>query len=387
MNARYDAIVVGARVAGASTAMLLARAGLRVLVIDRAAYGSDTLSTHALVRGGVMQLSRWGLLDELAAAGTPAVHRTSFRYGPTHETVEVRPSPHVPALFAPRRRVLDKLLVDAAIRAGADVRFRTRLTRLLRDREGRVVGIEARDEHGRCWSAHAPVTIGADGARSCVAREVGALTYETGRNASAMVVGYWSGVDVDGYRMGYGPGMAAGFVPTNDGQTCVWVGTPSTGFARQRGEPDLGVTRVLGAIAPDWALELRRGRRHGPIRGFAGLPGYLRQPWGRGWALVGDASFFKDPLTTHGMTDALRDAELLGRAVVASADGTASIDETLAAYHDLRDQLSTDLFRLSDEIAAYDWNVERLRDLQRAASAAMRPELAHLLNLAVPSTT
>ncbi|WP_083441232.1 NAD(P)/FAD-dependent oxidoreductase [Nitriliruptor alkaliphilus] len=382
---RYDAIVVGARVAGASTAMLLARSGLRVLVVDRDRYGSDTLSTHALMRGGVLQLSRWGLLDELVAAGTPPVHRTVLRYGTTEETVEVQPGPHVPALFAPRRTVLDRLLVDAAVRAGAEVRFRTCLTDLLRDDDGRVVGIEARGEDGERWTATAPVTIGADGIRSLVARQVGAGTYAAGVHASAMVVGHWSGVDVDGYHVRYGPGAAAGLIPTNDGRACCWVATPAAGFTDQRREPALGMTGVLGVLAPDWADALDAGVRHGPIRGFAGVPGYLRQPWGRGWALVGDAGFFKDPLTTHGMTDALRDAELLARAVVGAAGSARALDAALAGYHDTRDRFAGELLRLSDAIAAYDWEPGELRGMFLDVSAAVRPELTHLLGLDAPT--
>jgi flavin-dependent dehydrogenase len=381
---RYDAIVVGARVAGASTAMLLARAGLRVLVVDRARYGSDTLSTHALMRGGVMQLSRWGLLDEVVRAGSPPVHRAVLRYGQDEETVDVLPSAHVPALFAPRRDVIDRLLVDAAVRAGADVRFRTSLSHLLRGDDGRVVGIEGRDQRGGRFRAYAPVTVGADGIRSRVAQQVGAFTYERGDNASAMAVAYWSGLDIDGYQIGYGTRMAGGLVPTNDGLVCAWVATPSTDFPAQRREASLGMDRIVRTIAPDWAAAMRRGERHGPVRGFPGVRGYLRQPWGRGWALVGDASFFKDPLTTHGMTDALRDAELLAHAVLAGDGDPAAADRALARYHDLRDELGTELFRLSDRIAAYDWDPARLRELQLGVSAAMQPELAVLLDLELP---
>jgi flavin-dependent dehydrogenase len=386
MNDRYDAIIVGARVAGASTAMLLARAGLRVLVIDRARHGTDTLSTHAFMRGGVMQLSRFGLLDEVIAAGTPPVHRTVIRYGDTEETVDIRPGPYVPALFAPRRNLLDRILVDAAVRAGADVRFQTALTGLLRDDDGRVIGVEARGPSGHRLVARAPLTIGADGLRSRVAREVGALTYESGTNASAMVVGYWSGVQVEGYQWLYGTGMSAGIIPTNDGQVCVWAGTPSSGFERQRREPDLGIHRILRTVAPDWSQALSRGHQHGPVRGFPGVQGFLRQPWGRGWALVGDASHFKDPLTTHGMTDALRDAELLARAVLGSAEGTDDLDHALAGYQDLRDALAHELLLLSDRAAAYDWDMARLRELLLAVSRTMRPELQYLLELDATST-
>jgi flavin-dependent dehydrogenase len=378
----YDAIVVGARVAGAATALLLARAGQRVLVLDRARQGSDVLSTHAFMRGGIVQLSRWGVLDEVIAAGTPPIRRTVIRYGDAEEVVDIKPAPHTDALYAPRRTVLDPILVDAAVRAGAEVRFGVTVTGLLRGTDGAVTGVEARTADGRRMEARAPITIGADGIRSFVAREVGALTYAQGTSASSMVVGYWSGVEADGYQWLYGPGQSAGIIPTNDGQVCVWAGTSSHRFMnRLRHQADLGFHGILGSIAPDWSRTLASGQPLGPLRGFAGVPGFMRQPWGRGWALVGDASHFKDPLTTHGMTDALRDAELLARALIASATGESGIDQAMAAYHDTRDRLSRPLHALADRVAAYGWELEELRPLLLELSAAMRPGVKHLLEL------
>ena len=382
MPRSYDAIVVGARVAGATTALPLARAGMRVLLIDRAGYGTGVLSTHAFMRGGVVQLARLGLADDLVAAGTPAIRRTVIRYGDVDEVIDVRPSAHVDALYAPHRAVLDRILIDAAIRAGVDVRFRTTLTALRRDTEGRVLGIEATGADGTSLEAHAPITVGADGLRSRVAREVGALTYERGTAASSMVVGYWSGVDVDGYQWLYGTRQAAGVIPTNDGQVSVWTGVPRDHFLhRLRHRPDLGFHEVLRAIAPDWAAALAGGHQHGPLRGFLGIPGFLRQPWGRGWALVGDAAYFKDPLTTHGMTDALRDAELLARAILAAADGRDSWDRALANYQDTRDALSHDLFALTDRVATFAWRMDELRPLLLDVARAMHPTVDHLLAL------
>lgn len=137
----YDVVVVGARPAGAATAMVLARAGLRVLVVDRSRYGADTLSTHALLRGGVLQLARWGLLNEVIAAGTPPVQRSVFHYGEERIEVPIRPAAGVDALYAPRRTVLDPILVDAARDAGAEVRFGLTVTGLCRDGTGRVTGV------------------------------------------------------------------------------------------------------------------------------------------------------------------------------------------------------------------------------------------------------
>ena len=147
---RYDVVVVGARVAGSATALLLARAGLRVAVVERAAYGSDTVSTHGLMRAGVLQLSRWGLLDRVVAAGTPPVRRTTFRYaGAEPVLVSIKPSPGVDALYAPRRRVLDPIIVDAAAEAGAHVLHGVTVTGLLRDDAGRVRGVRATGSAGR----------------------------------------------------------------------------------------------------------------------------------------------------------------------------------------------------------------------------------------------
>src|SRR5262249_20054095 len=151
--------------------MLLARQGLRVLVVDRDRYGTDTLSTHALMRGGVLLLSRWGVLEPVLKAGTPPVRQTRFDYGDDRVRVGIKPSPGVPALYAPRRTVLDRLLVDAARAAGAQIRYGVTVAGLLRGGSGRVVGVHGRDRAGAPFTAHARITIGADGIRSTVARE------------------------------------------------------------------------------------------------------------------------------------------------------------------------------------------------------------------------
>src|SRR5512144_2548666 len=168
MKNSYDVVVVGARVAGASTALLLARAGLDVALVDRAPYGSDTLSTHALMRAGVLQLSRWDMLPAVVAAGTPPVERTLFHYadGDTVQ-VSIRPSPGVDALYAPRRRLLDRILVDAAAAAGVDVHHGVTVTGLLGSGDGRrVEGVQAVTRSGAPLEVRARFTVGADGVRS-----------------------------------------------------------------------------------------------------------------------------------------------------------------------------------------------------------------------------
>src|SRR5215467_15992786 len=141
----YDAIVVGARCAGAATGLLLARSGAKVLVVDRQAYGSDTMSTHALMRGAVVQLKRWGLIPEIMAADTPAIRSTTFHYGNEAVCVAIKPGHGVECLFAPRRTVLDRLLVDAARKAGAEVRHGVLLSELLFGSDGSVAGVLLKD--------------------------------------------------------------------------------------------------------------------------------------------------------------------------------------------------------------------------------------------------
>jgi 2-polyprenyl-6-methoxyphenol hydroxylase-like FAD-dependent oxidoreductase len=200
MDAHYDAIVIGGRCAGASTAMLLARGGLRVLVLEAARPGTDTLSTHALMRGGVLQLHRWGLLDAVVAAGTPAIVATEFGYGDEVETVEVRAGGGVSALRAPRRTVLDPILLDAAGAAGAEVCTGARVTRLLTD--GRTVcGVEGVTRGvGTPFRARAPLVIGADGRRSTVAQAVDAPVRRHGTVAGGVIYGYYPGLARDRYR-------------------------------------------------------------------------------------------------------------------------------------------------------------------------------------------
>lgn len=379
---RYDAIVVGARVAGASTAMLLARRGLRVLMVDRRRPGSDTLSTHALMRGGVLQLQRWGLLERVRETGAQPVRRTTFHYGDTVEEIDLKPSAGIDALFAPRRNILDSLLVDAAVDAGVEIRFGVTVRSLLERRGGRVVGIAARTSAGHPFQAEAPITVGADGLRSLVARRTGAPTEKRGSAASSIIYSYWSGKIAEGYEFFYRPGVSAGLIPTNGGETCVWVGAPAQRFtAELRRSLERSFHRVLGEAAPEAVPRLRdAGRRESRFYGFPGVPGFMRRPYGAGWALVGDASHFKDPLSAHGITDALRDAELLADAVAAIAGG-APEHAALAAYAQARDQLSTTLHEATDTLAAYQWTLDEAREILLAMSRAMKAEVEWLSGL------
>lgn len=371
----YDVIVVGARAAGAATAMLLARQGRRVLVVDRDRYGTDTLSTHALMRGGVLLLSRWGLLDRIADAGTPPVRRTRFHYGTDTMTVAIKPTAGVEALYAPRRTVLDAMLVDSAAAAGVEIRFGVTVTGLLRDGAGRVVGVTGRDRAGATLAAWSRLTVGADGVRSTVAREAGARTVRIGTGAGAIIYGYWSDLSADGYEWYYRPGHSAGLIPTNAGEACVFAGVPTRDLTRAaRGDLEGTYHRLLAAATDGAAGRLAEARPPRRLRTWIGLPGFVRQTHGAGWALVGDAGSFLDPLSTHGITDALRDADLLARCVA----GTGKTDGPAAAldrFADHRNAIVGPLFEIVDRLAGYGWDLDGVRRHLLELSSVMSMEL------------
>jgi len=372
----YDAVVVGGRVAGASTARLLARSGARVALVDRGTYGSDTLSTHGLMRAGVLQLTRWGVLPNLVAAGTPAIRRTAFHYA-DGETVEValRPTAGVEALFAPRRVLLDRILVDAAAAAGAEIRHETTVESLLCEGD-RVVGVRARDKRGRTQTIRAAVTVGADGVRSTIAARTGAPVVWRARSAGAVLYRYYADLPTIGYEWAYGPGVAAGLIPTNDGLTCVFVGTAPRRMRelRRHGVAEAFAT-ILGEAFPSLPTRVETAVPAGRILGWPAVPGFLRRCYGPGWALVGDAGYYKDPITTHGITDGLRDAELLAEAIVDALSGGVSEPMAMANYQSARDRMSARLFSATEAVAAYDWDTSQVRTLLRQVSGAMAYEL------------
>jgi len=344
--------------------------------VDRGSYGTDTLSTHALMRAGVLQLARWGLLERIEAEGTPRVRRTVFHYEDEVIDIPIKPRDGVPALFAPRRTVLDRVLVDAAVESGAEVRHHVRLAELLRGAGGWVEGAVLEDVDGTTRAVRAGTVIGADGLRSTVASLVHAPKTRQGRHAAASIYGYWSDLDVDGYHWHWGPAAAAGAIPTNGGEVLLFVGVSAQRFADEvRADVPRGYRRILEEVAPELAERLGGARLAESLHGFPGHPGYLRRPWGPGWALVGDAAYFKDPITAHGISDALRDAELLARAVAEGTDGA------LARYEAVRDALSTALFDVTDRIASVAWDTAELKALHQALSDEMKREVEAVVRL------
>jgi flavin-dependent dehydrogenase len=369
-------IIIGGRAAGASAALLLARAGVRVLVVERARRGSDTISTHALMRGGVLQLHRWGLLDRVAATGAPPIHRVTFHYGNDSMPVTLKPYAGVDALYAPRRTVLDALLAGVAEEAGASFGFGLAMTDVARDHTGRIVGVVVRDHLGATWIERANLVVGADGRTSLVARQVGAPTLVAGSHAAAYVYGYWPAADLDGYHWYYGEGLSAGVIPTNDGLACVFAAGPAAVLAaRMRHSRPLDAARDLLARLDCPLTDFTSSAPLGPVRFFRGLPARLRRPYGRGWALVGDAGWWKDPLSTYGITDALRDAELLARAIVAGAASEHAMRMALCRYQAERDCQALAMHPIVDRLASHQWDLDQAQQLLRELSSVMADDV------------
>ncbi len=368
----YDVVVAGARCAGAATGMLLARSGLRVLVVDPQRPGSDTLSTHALMRDAVSRLGRWDLLRPIVAAGTPPVRRTSFVYGDTavpeeRIDIDIVPRDGIDALYAPRRTVLDPALQEGARAHGAEVRLGWSVTGLIR-RSGAVVGAELSSTDGRHASVRADLVIGADGIRSRVARLVGAETTLQAEHAAATAYAYLPDPGLEGYVWAYRPGVSVGAIPTNGNRACVFTSMPQARFEAERAGGLAGLhRRLLSECVPELAARLERTPGEPTVhRAFPGVPGFIREGHGPGWALVGDAGYFRDPITAHGITDAFREAELLADAVVSGEAGA------LARWSEERTERVRAFLEVTDRIASFAWSMDEIRELHLTLSREMR---------------
>jgi 2-polyprenyl-6-methoxyphenol hydroxylase-like FAD-dependent oxidoreductase len=379
-TSQHDVVVVGGRLAGAATAMLLARAGLDVLVVDRGRSAPDVPSTHALMRSAVVQLDRWGLLDDVIASGTPPVRRTTSTAGGEVTTISVKPSYGVDALYAPRRGVLDPLLARAAVRAGADVRRGTTVHALTRDQAGRITGVAGRDGRGNAVVHTARWVIGADGIRSTVAREAEAPAEARGVAATAIVYGYWSDVPADAFEWLYDRDACAGILPTDGGQACVFAAASPP---RVRGGVD-ALRQLVTLASPALTQRLAAGRAPADVRGGGGRPGFLRRAWGPGWALVGSAGAWTDPIGGHGLTEALRDAELLATALVEVASGERPERDALADFHATRDRLARPVLDVVDAIAGLRWTDDEIVGLLMRLRSALSDEVEALARLSSP---
>ncbi len=359
MTPNHDVIVVGARCAGSPTAMLLARRGHRVLLVDRATFPSDTVSTHFVHPPGTDALARWGLLEPLAATGCPPITRYTFDFGP----MVLSGSPGT--AYCPRRTVLDKLLLDAAAEAGAELREGFTVDEVLLEGD-RVTGIRGHAGDGVVTET-ASVVVGADGKHSRVAAAVGAPTYNERPAVEGCCYAYWSGVATDGFELHVRPGRAMAAMPTHDGRTLVLAAWPAAEFDAVRADVGGNMAKTL-ELAPDLAQRVRSGRRESRFHTVSDLVGFLRQPYGPGWALVGDAGYTTDPSTAQGISDAFLDAEHLTDALDDALTGRRAFDDALGDWHRRRDESVTPIYELTSALATQEPLPPELEQLLAAAA-------------------
>jgi flavin-dependent dehydrogenase len=367
-----DVVVVGARCAGSATAMLLARAGHDVVVLDRAAFPSDTLSTHAIARGGVVQLQRWGLLDDVVASGAPAIRRVEFHAESEPVVRDVKDRHGVDFLVAPRRYVLDPLLQTHAMAAGARVRTNATVIGVLHDSSGRVVGVTGRDDDGS-FEIRARFVVGADGLRSRVARSVGAPVIEQRPSHNSAHYAYFAG-NWPAMEYHLGTQSFAGVFPTNDGAACVWVCAPddwALEHRRRQGTVTDAFHAMVAATSPGLAERLRADTvATSTARGMMSIPNQIRAPFGDGWALVGDAGYHRDAITGHGISDAFRDAELLAAALDCALRDPGDELGALERYAADRERMLREIFEITCELSTMP-PLARFVELQKQLGVAI----------------
>jgi flavin-dependent dehydrogenase len=326
----YDAIIVGARCAGAATALLLARRGHRVLMLDRASFPSDTISGHFILHDGVRKLAEWGLLEPLLATGCPPITSTLSDWGDFVLAAGIPTSDGLPACLGPRRTVLDTLLVEAAVAAGAELREGVVVDGLLSDGE-RVTGVRGHAGRKATVTERARIVVGADGKRSTIASLAGAPSYMEQPALTCWYMAYWSNFPCDGLEMHWRPGRLVFAFPTHDKLTLTALAWPHAELAQFRSDI-AGSFRATLEQMPPLAERLPGARQAERFVGMADLPNFFRRPHGPGWALVGDAGHHKDPTLARGISDAFHDAALLAEAIDAGLSGREELGDALARY-------------------------------------------------------
>jgi 2-polyprenyl-6-methoxyphenol hydroxylase-like FAD-dependent oxidoreductase len=358
----YDVVVVGARCAGAPLAMLLARAGHRVALVDRASFPSDTMSTHFLWQRGTARLQAWGLLGRLRARGCAPIRQITFDPGPV-QISGIGPAVAGAAdTYCPRRTVLDALMVEAAAESGADLVERFVVGEVIWS-DGRAAGVRGRRPGSAGSSLRAAVVVGADGMHSGIARRVGARAYTEHPPLTAVYYSYWSGIRGLGASFHARPGQLILTWPTNDDLTCIYVAWPRQDLHRVRRDIE-GRFHAALELIPGLREAVAAGHREARFTGTADLPSFYRASAGPGWALAGDA----------GMSDAFLTADLLAGAIHQGLAGNSPMDQALASYQQRRDAMTANGFELTLSTARLAPLSPRLEALYR--TAADQPEIA-----------
>lgn len=354
MEARTaDVVIVGSRCAGAPLARLLAQAGLDVVVVDRAAFPSDTVSTHSIAGHGSRLLERWGLRDRVLATGVPNPHTMGVRAGAV-DLPELPPIAGSLGSLSPRRTVLDALLLDSAREAGADVWERAPVRALMRNATS-VTGVLCTKE-GKDVEVLAPVVIGADGRHSQVARAVDAAWYDVRPSNLGGVYAYYADTGLEHNEVGLADKCVTLAFVTNDDLTCVAVGMADDRAREVSAGGDEAVLEIARRSAPRVAHALEHSHRVGRFTAYRAEPARFVQSFGPGWALVGDAGHYKDPISGQGIADAFVSAQLLSEAIIDGLGGAVPIETAMDAYQSLRDSATAAVHDVTARLSLMGWS-------------------------------
>lgn len=328
----YDIIVIGARCAGSPTAMLFAQQGYRVLLLEKAHFPQDTLSSHYIHTQGVALLKRWGLLDRLREAGCRPIDHQSYEAPGVRIDGFSLPIDGQRTTYAPRRYVLDPILADGAVAAGVDFRDGCAVNDLLWE-DDRVVGVRYTTPGGAVAADRARLVVGADGMRSLVARKAGAPYVIEHPRMTCTYYSYWSGVPSH-FELYERPGRWIGVIPTNDDLTLLMTYFPQDEFSGVRKDVEPFYLDAFRTTAPELYERMQAGKREEQLYGTGHQENFFRKAFGPGWALVGDAVTHKDSITARGITEAFVQAESLTGHIGQQLHEDAAFEDALQRYED-----------------------------------------------------
>ncbi len=361
-QAAYDVIIVGARCAGSATAMLLARHGHSVLLLDADSLPSNFEgSTHLLWQSGVARLAKWGLLDRLKSTDCPPIRKITLDLGAMSLEGNAPPADGHDEAYCPRRLVLDALLLDAAREAGVEFASGARVRDLIWTDE-RVSGVSWTEADGTERTARARMVVGADGANSTIARLVDAPIVDEHPRLEGIIWAYFNNVPSEGMEFYSRPRRMLMVYPTNNGQALVGSCVHHEDYPEIARDADTAMLAEIQALAPTLAERVQAGAQDGRWL-TRSAKGFRRQATGKGWALVGDAGVTMDPITAAGISNAFRDADLLSAAIHDGLNSGDGLDDVVERFGSERDAVSVPLYEFARESAKLEPPPQLIMDL------------------------